>query len=172
MRSIYLYFFASLLWNCLALAQSISTTPDEKKDLADDKALRALIAQLADESFDIREAAQKRLAAVGEPALPLLHMVAKESKDLEARERLRQLIESISSSLSKASTKPIAPRTRKKYAVPWVRVTRGSTDHKTEIRRRLAAARGRTRLNRAILTLRVPDQKRKRLPKMLSKFRV
>src|SRR5262249_30743658 len=63
------------------------------------------------------------------------------------------------------------PSTTKKYANPCVKVTPGATDHNTDIRSRLAAARGRSRLKRAMLTLRVPRQNRKRLVSLLSKFR-
>src|SRR5262245_40904103 len=98
MRSICVCSFACLIWNCPALAQDSSKAPDVKKEVADNKTIRALIAQLADEAFDVREAAQKRLAAVGEPALPQLRAAAKDSKDLEARERVRQLIEAITAS--------------------------------------------------------------------------
>src|SRR5207302_10068817 len=60
------------------------------KDAVDDKTIRALIAELGDESFVKREAAQKRLSAIGAAALPLLQTAAKESADAEVRERVEQ----------------------------------------------------------------------------------
>ena len=56
----------------------------------DEKTLRALITQLGDASFDKREAANKRLADIGAPALLLLKKTAKESDDAEVRERARR----------------------------------------------------------------------------------
>ena len=61
----------------------------------DEKAIRALIAQLSDDAFVKREAAQKRLAEIGGLALELLKKAAKESPDAETRERATQLIELI-----------------------------------------------------------------------------
>src|SRR5262249_34722886 len=54
---------------------------------ADEKAIRALVAQLGDDDFDNRQAAEKRLAAIGEPALELLRKAAKENTDAEVRAR-------------------------------------------------------------------------------------
>src|SRR5437870_4697408 len=45
---------------------------DAKKDTADEKTVRALIAELSADSFDKREAAQKSLSAIGAPALNIL----------------------------------------------------------------------------------------------------
>ena len=67
-------------------------TPGTKKDVPDEKAIRALITQLGDESFQKREEAQKRLAAVGPPALELLRKAAKDAADLETRNRAAQLV--------------------------------------------------------------------------------
>ncbi|HWY86352.1 MAG TPA: DUF1583 domain-containing protein [Gemmataceae bacterium] len=66
--------------------------PKSKKDAIDEKAVRALIAELGDDSFDKREAAQKRLADIGEPARPLVQKAAKESADLEVRERAGKVL--------------------------------------------------------------------------------
>ena len=90
---------AANLWIIAAVGQEASPAKDGKKDTADEKTIRALVVELSDDSFDKREAAQKRLAALGEPALALIRTAAKESKDLEARERLGQLIRDITSSL-------------------------------------------------------------------------
>ncbi len=63
-----------------------------KKEPADEKAVRALITQLGDDSFDKREDADKRLAAIGEPALSLLEKAVHNSTDAEVRFRAGQLI--------------------------------------------------------------------------------
>jgi WD40 repeat protein len=65
---------------------------DAKKEPTDEKSVRALIAQLGDNSFDKREDADKRLAAIGEPALILLEKTAQDSSDAEVRYRAGQLI--------------------------------------------------------------------------------
>ena len=69
---------------------------EAKKDATDEKAIRALIDQLGDNSFDKREAAAKRLTAIGEAALGLLEKAAKEGADLEMRSRAGQLVQAIS----------------------------------------------------------------------------
>jgi HEAT repeats len=98
MQCIYLCSLAYLFSTGLALAQDNATTPEAKKPNVDEKAIRALIGQLGDDAFEVREAAHKRLAALGEPALELLQKAAKESTDAEVRERLGQLIQAITNS--------------------------------------------------------------------------
>ena len=66
-----------------------------KKDVTDEKAIRALISQLGDESFEKRQDADKKLAALGRPALRLLREAVKESADAEVRERAERLIQKI-----------------------------------------------------------------------------
>src|SRR5207302_10573275 len=97
MRSIYLFLSACLFPTCLALALDNVETPETKKPNVDEKAIRALIGQLGNDAFEVRETAHKRLAAVGEPALGLLQKAAKESTDAEVRERLGDLIQTITS---------------------------------------------------------------------------
>ncbi len=65
---------------------------DGKKEPADEKSIRALIAQLGDNSFDKREDADKQLAAIGEPALSLLEKTSRDNSDAEVRYRAGQLI--------------------------------------------------------------------------------
>jgi WD40 repeat protein len=79
-----------------AAAQDAPKPLEEKKDNADEKTIRALIAQLADDSYEKREAADKRLADIGEPALPLLKKAAEDSLDAEVRSRADLLIKGIS----------------------------------------------------------------------------
>src|SRR6185369_14307343 len=69
-----------------------------QKNAADEKAIRALIAQLNDEVFEKRETAQKRLVEIGGPALELLKKAAKETTDAETRERATQLVQQIQES--------------------------------------------------------------------------
>jgi WD40 repeat protein len=59
------------------------------------KVIRALIDQLGDEAFPKREAAEKRLVAIGEPALELLLVAIKESSALEVRRRARRAFQAI-----------------------------------------------------------------------------
>jgi regulation of enolase protein 1 (concanavalin A-like superfamily) len=76
----------------LDVAPAAGQTPKPQKKLPDEKAIRALIAQLGDDSFEKREEAQKRLGAIGPPALELLRKAAKDGADLETRERAAQLV--------------------------------------------------------------------------------
>jgi hypothetical protein len=69
-----------------------------EKNTTDEKTIRALIDQLSDDAFEKREAAHKRLAHVGGPALALLKKASKESTDAEVRERATDLIERIQES--------------------------------------------------------------------------
>jgi len=94
MRNLGVYLSVWLATACLLLAQE-NSAPGAKKTPVDDKAVRGLIRQLGDTSFDVREAAQKRLADIGEPALELLKSSAKENADFEVRQRLEQLIKTI-----------------------------------------------------------------------------
>jgi WD40 repeat protein len=73
--------------------------PLAKKDTIDEKALRAFIAQLGDDSFDKREAAQHRLTALGEPVLAALQRAATDNTDAEVRERAKQIVGSIAATL-------------------------------------------------------------------------
>jgi len=81
-----------------ALGQDKAAPTEAKKSDVDEKAVRTLINQLADNVFEVREAAQKRLTEIGEPALEALKKAAKESGDAEAKQRLGQLIQAIQSS--------------------------------------------------------------------------
>ena len=99
MRSIHVFLLVCFFSTCPALAQDERTPPEAKKANVDEKVVRALIDQLGDEGFDVREAAHKRLLDVGEPALELLKKAAKDHADLEVRERLGQLIQSITETI-------------------------------------------------------------------------
>jgi regulation of enolase protein 1 (concanavalin A-like superfamily) len=79
-------------------ARKTKNTPDEKN-------IRALIAQLGDNAFEKREAAEKQLAAIGLPALELLRKTAADGTDLEARERAAKLVEQIRQLLFRSSVK-------------------------------------------------------------------
>jgi WD40 repeat protein len=94
----------------LLLGQSARSAPQSadaakagqaKKDAVDDKAIRNLITQLGDDSFEKREAAEKKLAEIGEPALELLHQAAKDAGDAEIRQRAAELARTITSSYMK-----------------------------------------------------------------------
>jgi WD40 repeat protein len=98
MRHIYPSLFACIFLGSQALAQDNVKTPEAKKTSVDDNTIRTLIAQLGDSAFAVREAAHKRLADLGEPALEMLQKAAKENVDPEVREHLRQLVQAITSS--------------------------------------------------------------------------
>jgi WD40 repeat protein len=76
-------------------ARDAEPTDKGKPPAADPAAIRRLIAQLGDESFTTREAAGKKLAAIGEPALALLREAAEESDIAEVRRRAQQLVSQI-----------------------------------------------------------------------------
>lgn len=80
----------------LASGQETDRTKGAKQTAVDEKVIRALITQLGDDSFEKREAAHKRLATIGLPALELLRKTAKDGTDLESRERATQLVGQIS----------------------------------------------------------------------------
>jgi RNA polymerase sigma factor (sigma-70 family) len=65
----------------------------------DDRTIRALIAQLGDDSFKRREQASKRLVAIGAPALELLRRAARDGRDLEVRRRAGQAVRAIERAL-------------------------------------------------------------------------
>ena len=84
-------------WLNSALAQNAANKVESKKDTVDEKSIRALITQLGDDSFEVREKASKGLAAIGDPALALLRAEAKTATDPEVRERVDLLIAGITS---------------------------------------------------------------------------
>ena len=75
-------------------ATSPATSKQDKKDL-DDKTILALIKELGDDAFEKREAADKRLAEIGERALQLLEKAAKDDPDAEVRQRAQQLARNV-----------------------------------------------------------------------------
>jgi hypothetical protein len=83
-------FLAGVLFALAGRAQDTAVRP--KKNAPSEKEIRVLIAELGDDSFEKREEAQKRLTIIGGPALDLLRIAAKESKDLEVRDRAGRLI--------------------------------------------------------------------------------
>src|ERR1700736_1559430 len=75
-----------------APAQDKASTPKVKVGGGDEKTIRELITQLGDDAFDNRQAAQKRLVAIGEPALELVRKASKECADAEVRARAGRVI--------------------------------------------------------------------------------
>jgi WD40 repeat protein len=63
------------------------------------EAIRALIKQLGDDSFEKRESASKRLVAIGAPALDLLRQAVRDSRDAEVRQRAAQAVRAIERTL-------------------------------------------------------------------------
>jgi WD40 repeat protein len=93
-----------ILWACqtwppMSRAQDAAKTPEAKKEAPDEKTIRALIAQLGDASFQVREAAGKRLVSIGEPAFDPLEKTVRESTDPEVRDAADLLIKEISKGL-------------------------------------------------------------------------
>jgi len=82
----------------LASAQQ-DNGPQAKKPAADEKTIRDLIKQLGDNSFEVREKADKQLQVLGEAALKLLRQAAKADGDLETRQRADQLVRAITSGM-------------------------------------------------------------------------
>src|SRR5262245_18214160 len=68
------------------------------KEAVSEKAISDLIKQIGDDSYEVREAAVKRLTAIGEPALKLLQKEAAQSKDAETRLRADALVQLIGQS--------------------------------------------------------------------------
>lgn len=76
----------------VALLASPASAPAERS--ASEKEIVALIARLDDADFRVREAAEKRLVAIGRPALPALEAAAK-SGDAEVGARARRIIDAV-----------------------------------------------------------------------------
>jgi WD40 repeat protein len=81
-----MHFF--LVWHFWAHAGP--TRPETKDE--NTTMVRALIAQLGDNSYEKRQAAQRRLADIGEPALTALEQAAKDDSDIEIRSRANELL--------------------------------------------------------------------------------
>jgi WD40 repeat protein len=67
------------------------------KGAVDEQAIRSLIQQLGDDSYEKREAAQKRLIEIGASARDLLRKAAKENPDAEIRFRASQALQDVGS---------------------------------------------------------------------------
>jgi WD40 repeat protein len=76
-------------------------SPEGQKKPVDEKAIKDLINQLGDDSFEKREEAGKQLLTVGEPALNLLKQAVKDTKDAEVRQRAGELVRAIASAFVK-----------------------------------------------------------------------
>jgi hypothetical protein len=85
-----------------------------------------LVKQLGDDDFDQREAATKRLAEIGEPALDTLRKAAASSNDAEIRARVARLIAAITARLELAQARVDAAH--KAYEVAVKMVLAGSPD--------------------------------------------
>jgi hypothetical protein len=85
---------ASCVGSTYTFGQDPSATPPPKQSL-DEKSIRALIAQLGDDSFEKREQAEKKLVAAGKAAVGLLKKAVVESGDAEVRERAGVVLRAI-----------------------------------------------------------------------------
>jgi hypothetical protein len=100
---------------CVLAAYGAPAAQD-KKDPVDEKIIRGLIADLGHDAFAHREAAQKRLLAIGAPALELLKNAVKESADAEVRERATRLVDDIQAATAKFSYVDLQARANAKLA--------------------------------------------------------
>ncbi len=86
----------------LAFNHAAADKPAASAEPADAKTIAKLIEQLGSDSFEDREAAQKALAKIGEPALEALEKAAKNT-DAEIRKRAGALAESIGTRVRSAA---------------------------------------------------------------------
>jgi WD40 repeat protein len=77
--------------------KDVTKVEQPKKGSADEQTIRSLIDQLGDDSFDKREAAEKRLIEIGASAAEQLGKAAKDSPDPEIRQRAAQALQGIGS---------------------------------------------------------------------------
>lgn len=87
------------VWLAVGLALAVAGGPSRGGPETEGK-VAALIKQLGDDEFAVREAASQELETLGEPALPALRK-AKASDDAEVRRRAEQLIRAISGKLAR-----------------------------------------------------------------------
>ena len=69
--------------------------PPQTKQATDETTIRALIAQRGDDSYAKRDEAEKKLLAVGRPAVALLKKAALESTDAEVRQRAAAVLSTL-----------------------------------------------------------------------------
>src|SRR5579862_1540672 len=98
-RFVMLLTIAALIVASLCAARSACQTDQAKQGTADVETMIGLIKELGDDSFTKREAADKRLAEIGEPALELLRKAAQDNPDPEVRQRAEQLVRQIGTTL-------------------------------------------------------------------------
>jgi len=88
--------WTTLLAIALPVTAAVVRAEDESSPAAADAtAIEALIQQLSADDFQAREAASKKLAALGKAAQPALEKAVKESKSPEARWRADQLLQKL-----------------------------------------------------------------------------
>jgi hypothetical protein len=88
----------TLLNRDAVLGQSAPTKDQAAENKINEKMIRSLIAELGNDSYERREAAAKRLAEIGEPALKPLENAAQKDSDPEVRSRARELMRVIDKS--------------------------------------------------------------------------
>jgi hypothetical protein len=123
-------------WTLLAVVLTVAVvgesallrTQNGKKATADtkDERIAALIRQLGDEKFAVRQAASNELEAIGEPALAALRKAAASGDNPEIRRRAEQLVRAIQPRpvrLNSALVNPGLPLAESKYHVYSVHLT-------------------------------------------------
>jgi len=97
------------MWDCtivyvalpLILAGVAANLTEDSEAEAANAKIDRLIEQLGDDHFAMREAASRKLDALGKPALPALRKAAASSADLEIRRRATQVVRAINARLGK-----------------------------------------------------------------------
>jgi HEAT repeat protein len=83
---------------CSVIALALAAAPAvvaADKPASDPDRVAALVRQLDDNDFEVRDKADKELRAMGEPVLPLLRKAAKEAASPEVRKRLSDILAAI-----------------------------------------------------------------------------
>jgi WD40 repeat protein len=107
--------------NCPAHAwqtENAATSGKPKPVTTNPEIIRDLIEKIGDDSFDIREAAHKRLEAIGGDALELLRDATLKSTDAEVRKRAGQLARSIEKTLL-FEVRRFERHVRGVFPLPW-----------------------------------------------------
>lgn len=89
--------FLSLTGSAALSSADGQPSKDQPKDSkkASPEEIKRLVGQLGDENFAKREQAQKRLEAIGQPALDILKKAAEASRDAEIRRSAKAIVETL-----------------------------------------------------------------------------
>lgn len=97
-------------WAVFSIAEA-GTPRAKPRDAAEAEKIRSLIAQLGDDNFDKREAAEKELVVYGEVAIDLLKQAMGAQADAETRTRCQRILARIEAALKqRQNTNPLCTR--------------------------------------------------------------